>query len=74
MTNDCPWWPFAMCRTLVRRWNLRPGPWLAAYDPDTDEFVFQVPGESEPLRFRPHMIYDEQGPVKRWAVGMLAGM
>jgi hypothetical protein len=45
MMSDCPWWPLAMCRAFVRRWSLRPGPWLAAYDSDADEFVFQVPGE-----------------------------
>ena len=60
---------------MVRRRNLRPGPgWLTAYDEETDEFVFPVPGEAEPRRFQPFVVYTERGPTKVWAVGTLAGL
>ena len=73
-SEDCPWWEYDACRAFVRRWNMRPGPeWMATHDEETDEFLFQVPGESEPRRFPAFVVDTERGPTKVWAVGTLAG-
>jgi hypothetical protein len=46
---------------------------MATHDEETDEFLFQVPGESEPRRFPAFVVDTERGPTKVWAVGTLAG-
>jgi hypothetical protein len=51
---------------------MRPGPYVAAYDDETDAFVFQLPGEAESRRFQPFVVHTERGPTKVWAVGTLA--
>jgi hypothetical protein len=71
-SEDCPWWEYARCRAFARQWTMRPGEYLAAYDDETDEFLFQVPGEAEPRRFKPFVVHTERGPTKVWAVGTLA--
>jgi hypothetical protein len=70
-SEDCPWWEYAACRALLARWSRRPG-WYATYDYATEEFVFQVPGEPEPRRFKPLVVHTERGPTKVWTVGTLA--
>jgi hypothetical protein len=65
--------PYASCRALVTAWSRRPG-WYAGFDYVTEEFIFHVPGEAEPRRFKPVVVDTERGPTKVWAVGTLAGL
>jgi hypothetical protein len=53
----------------VPDWNLRLGPdWPAAYDDETDGFIFRLPGATEPRRFKPLVVDPDRGDTKVWAV------
>jgi hypothetical protein len=68
-SEDCPGWEYDACRAFARRWNMRPGlGWLATHDEETDEFLFQVPGEAEPRRFPAFVVDTDRGDTKVWAV------
>jgi hypothetical protein len=68
-SQDCPWWEFARCRPrLGAAREPAPRPVRVAYDGRTDEFLFQLPGEAERLRFLAFVVDPAHGDTKVWAV------
>jgi hypothetical protein len=67
-----PWYTLAEGKELARRWSRIPEPGhVTCQDRETDEFLFGLPGEEKPRRFRPLVLSIDGVPTKVGPLGTL---